>query len=70
MSPTLIGLASAAATTDTPRERTKKCGVETQVWSRVCGYFSPVNTNWNRGKLAEWRERKPYVLDYKVVTQN
>lgn len=33
------------------------CGAECEVYSRVCGYFRPV-TNWNRGKVEEFKERK------------
>ncbi len=34
-----------------------KCGMDTEVYSRVCGYFRPV-TEWNRGKKEEWKDRK------------
>lgn len=30
-----------------------------QVWSRVMGYFRPVE-DWNPGKVGEWKERKFY----------
>ena len=33
-----------------------KCGAETEVYSRVSGYFRPVK-NWNRGKREEFKER-------------
>ena len=33
-----------------------ECGMKTQVYSRVCGYFSPVSI-WNKGKQQEFRER-------------
>ena len=36
-----------------------KCGMITEVFSRVCGYFRPV-CNWNRGKQEEFKERKTY----------
>lgn len=36
-----------------------KCGMKTEVYSRVCGYMRPIK-NWNRGKQEEFRERKPY----------
>lgn len=36
-----------------------KCGEPCEKYSRVCGYFRPVN-NWNRGKKEEFRERKLY----------
>ena len=30
-----------------------------EVWSRVTGYLRPVKA-WNKGKQAEWAERKTY----------
>jgi ribonucleoside-triphosphate reductase len=36
-----------------------KCGKQTDVYSRVVGYFRPVS-NWNLGKQEEFRERKTY----------
>ena len=39
-----------------------KCGAETEVYSRVCGYHRPVK-NWNRGKREEFKQRKPYNLE-------
>ena len=39
-----------------------KCGAETEVYSRVTGYFRPVK-NWNRGKRQEFRDRKPYSVE-------
>ena len=35
------------------------CGLETEVFSRVVGYFRPVK-NWNKGKQAEFKERRLY----------
>lgn len=32
------------------------CGQETEVWSRIVGYYRPVQ-NWNRGKQEEYKER-------------
>ena len=29
-----------------------KCGMKTEIYSRVCGYFRPV-ANWNKGKKEE-----------------
>ncbi len=31
--------------------------IPTEVYSRVCGYFRPVN-QWNKGKREEYNERK------------
>jgi ribonucleoside-triphosphate reductase (formate) len=39
-----------------------KCGAETEVYSRVTGYFRPVK-NWNRGKREEFKDRKGYDLE-------
>ncbi len=36
-----------------------KCGLKTEVFSRVCGYYRPVR-NWNRGKKQEFKERTLY----------
>lgn len=36
-----------------------KCNMKTEVFSRVCGYFRPVE-NWNIGKKEEFKDRKPF----------
>ncbi|MCK4667299.1 ribonucleoside triphosphate reductase [Candidatus Dependentiae bacterium] len=36
-----------------------ECGVESEVYSRVVGYFRPVK-NWNKGKKEEFKDRKYY----------
>ena len=36
-----------------------KCGAKTEVYSRITGYYRPVQ-NWNDGKLAEFADRKEY----------
>jgi ribonucleoside-triphosphate reductase len=38
-----------------------KCGKQTEVYSRIVGYFRPVQ-NWNAGKKQEFAERKVYVV--------
>lgn len=38
---------------------TDKCGRKIEVYSRVCGYYRPVQ-NWNDGKRQEFVERKEY----------
>lgn len=35
------------------------CGKQTEVYSRIVGYFRPVR-NWNVGKKEEFRDRKEY----------
>ncbi len=37
------------------------CGQEAEVWSRVVGYYRPVQ-NWNLGKVQEFNERKMFSL--------
>ncbi len=36
------------------------CGKEMETYSRVVGYFRPVE-RWNDGKKQEWREKKVYT---------
>lgn len=38
-----------------------KCGAATEVYSRVVGYYRPVNA-WNEGKAQEFKDRKEYAL--------
>ncbi len=35
------------------------CGEETEVYSRITGYYRPVK-NWNDGKVQEFKDRKEY----------
>ena len=35
-----------------------KCGAQTEVYSRVCGYFRPVS-NWNK---EEFKDRKTFEV--------
>ncbi len=37
------------------------CGEETEVYSRITGYYRPVK-NWNDGKAQEFKERKVYDI--------
>ena len=37
------------------------CGKETEVYSRITGYYRPVK-NWNDGKTQEFKERKVYDI--------
>ena len=39
-----------------------ECGAEAEVYSRVVGYLRPVN-QWNKGKRAEFRKRKTFVVE-------
>jgi ribonucleoside-triphosphate reductase len=38
------------------------CGEETEVYSRIVGYYRPVQ-NWNLGKKSEYRDRKLFKAD-------
>lgn len=37
------------------------CGKQTEVYSRVVGYYRPVQ-NWNKGKKEEFKQRKVYTV--------
>ena len=39
-----------------------KCGAGCEVWSRITGYYRPVQ-NWNDGKVQEYNDRKEYELE-------
>lgn len=39
--------------------KTEKCNGKTEVYSRVCGFFRPVQ-QWNKGKKEEFSERVEY----------
>ncbi len=38
---------------------TKNCNGKTEVYSRVVGFFRPVQ-QWNHGKKSEYEERETY----------
>ncbi|MDD4406501.1 MAG: anaerobic ribonucleoside-triphosphate reductase, partial [Bacilli bacterium] len=40
------------------------CGEETEVYSRITGYYRPVK-NWNDGKAKEYKMRKSYEIEEK-----
>jgi ribonucleoside-triphosphate reductase len=44
----------------------EKCGQETEVYSRIVGYYRPVK-NWNDGKRAEYSDRKEFVISESAV---
>ncbi len=44
----------------------KECGQATEVYSRVVGYYRPVQ-NWNKGKKEEFEARKTFKLNDQVV---
>ena len=41
------------------QETCPRCGKETEVYSRIVGYYRPIK-NWNAGKKAEYDNRKTY----------
>ena len=41
------------------------CGEKTEVYSRITGYYRPVQ-NWNDGKLQEFKQRREYDLGASV----
>ena len=45
------------------------CGKPTEVYSRITGYYRPVQ-NWNEGKSQEYKERREYVIANSVLTHS
>ena len=39
-----------------------ECGADTEVYSRITGYYRPVR-NWNKGKEQEYKDRANYNVD-------
>ena len=39
-----------------------QCQASCEVWSRIVGYFRPVD-QWNKGKKSEYKDRVEYALD-------
>ena len=44
-----------------------ECGKDTEVWSRITGYYRPV-PNWNDGKVQEFKDRKEYNIGHSHFT--
>ena len=42
-----------------------KCGGETEVYSRITGYYRPVK-NWNAGKAQEYKDRRTYAVEASI----
>ncbi|MDO4499899.1 MAG: ribonucleoside triphosphate reductase [Erysipelotrichaceae bacterium] len=42
------------------------CGKKTEVWSRITGYYRPVQ-NWNDGKAQEFKDRQTYISEGSVL---
>ena len=47
--------------------RCPHCGKTTEVYSRITGYYRPVQ-NWNVGKAEEFKERKTYDIPHSKLT--
>ena len=45
-----------------------KCNAKCQVYARVTGYMRPVE-NWNKGKIAEFKDRLCYRMKQKSRIQ-
>ena len=43
-----------------------KCGGKTEVYSRITGYYRPVQ-NWNDGKAQEFKDRKVYDIAHSTL---
>ena len=43
------------------------CGAKTEVYSRITGYYRPVQ-NWNDGKAQEYKDRRVYNIGRSVLT--
>lgn len=39
-----------------------RCNGKTEVYSRVCGFFRPVQ-QWNKGKKEEFKERRKFAVN-------
>lgn len=46
-----------------------ECGKPCEVYSRVVGYFRPVQ-NWNAGKQSEFGDRKEFSLEKSLKSEN
>ena len=38
------------------------CKGTASTYTRISGYFRPVQTGWNQGKVQEYSERKEYSI--------
>ncbi len=46
-----------------------ECGANTEVYSRITGYYRPVQ-NWNAGKTQEYKERREYKVESSRLTHD
>ena len=49
--------------------RCPECGTKTEVYSRITGYYRPVQ-NWNDGKSQEYKERKVYNTERSALKRD
>ena len=47
----------------------KKSSCEVEVWSRVCGFFRPIQS-WNKGKRAEHGDKKTFEKASKTASDD
>lgn len=45
------------------------CQNDCEVWSRIVGYFRPVD-QWNKGKKSEYADRKEYAIPANCIAEN
>ena len=46
-----------------------ECGEKTEVYSRITGYYRPVQ-NWNDGKTQEYKDRRTYDIGHSTLKRN
>ena len=46
-----------------------ECGERTEVYSRITGYYRPVQ-NWNDGKVQEFKDRRVYDIAHSTLTRS
>lgn len=46
----------------------KKLMIKAEVYSRIAGYFRPVN-QWNKGKKEEFNERTEYKINQEALNE-
>ena len=51
-----------------PENSAQLCSQPTEVYSRVVGYYRPVQ-NWNAGKREEFRDRQTFKVDGEAATE-
>ena len=51
------------------KETCPVCGKPTEVYSRITGYYRPVQ-NWNDGKAQEFKDRKVYDVGHSRLTHS